>query len=79
MAVEWSDWPQNDYPFNLQDVPLRVKARGARIPSWGQDETGLCQILPDGDAPRGELEDITLVPMGAARLRISAVPPVEKR
>jgi hypothetical protein len=79
MAVEWSDWPQNDYPFNLQDVPLRVKARGARIPSWGQDETGLCQILPDGDAPRGELEDITLVPMGAARLRISAFPPVEKR
>ena len=79
MAVEWGDWPQNDYPFNLQDVPLRVKARGARIPSWGQDETGLCQILPDGDAPRGELEDITLVPMGAARLRISAFPPVEKR
>ena len=78
MAVEWGDWPENDYPFNLQDVPLRVKARGARIPSWGQDETGLCQILPDGNAPRGDLEDITLVPMGAARLRISAFPPVER-
>ena len=76
MTVEWGDWPQSDYPFNLRDVPLRVKARGARIPSWGQDETGLCQILPDADAPHERLESITLIPMGAARLRISAFPPI---
>jgi hypothetical protein len=75
MQVEWGDWPADDYPFSLRSVPLKVKARGARIPSWGQDPTGLCQVLPDADAPRGELEDITLVPMGAARLRISAFPP----
>ena len=79
MTVERGEWPTDNYPFNLQNVPLRVKARGARIPSWGQDETGLCQILPEGDAPRGELEEVTLVPMGAARLRISAFPPVEKK
>ena len=33
-------------------------------------------VLPDADAPRGALETVTLVPMGAARLRISAFPPV---
>ena len=77
MKVEWGEWPADDYPFSLKNVPVRVKARGARVPSWGQDKTGLCQILPDVDAPKGELEDITLVPMGAARLRISAFPPVK--
>jgi hypothetical protein len=77
MTVERLPWPADNYPFTLTSVPLRVTAHGARIPSWGQDETGLCQILPDADAPRGSLEDITLVPMGAARLRISAFPPVE--
>jgi len=77
MSVEWGSWPEDNFPFTLESVPLRVTARGARIPSWGQDETGLCQILPDAEAPRGALETITLVPMGAARLRISAFPPVE--
>ena len=76
MKVTWGAWPEDDFPFPLDGVPLRVTARGARVPSWGQDETGLCQVLPDADAPRGELETVTLVPMGAARLRISAFPPV---
>jgi len=75
MKVEKLEWPEDNYPFNLEAVPLRVKAKGARIPSWGMDKTGLCQILPDAKAPRGKVEDITLIPMGAARLRISAFPP----
>ena len=38
-------------------------------------ETGLCGVLPSETAERSdEVENITLVPMGAARLRISAFP-----
>lgn len=77
MRVERTAWPQDNYPFALESVPLRVKASGALVPSWGQDETGLCQVLPDACQPRGEVEQLTLVPMGAARLRISAFPPCE--
>ena len=75
MRVERTAWPQDNYPFALESVPLRVKASGALVPSWGQDETGLCQVLPDACQPRGEVEQLTLIPMGAARLRISAFPP----
>lgn len=78
MQVEWGKWPADNYPWNTRQTPLRVKARGARIPSWTTDQTGLCQTLPEADAPRGELEDVTLVPMGAARLRISAFPPFSR-
>ncbi|MGN0233302.1 MAG: beta-L-arabinofuranosidase domain-containing protein [Bacteroidaceae bacterium] len=79
MKVERDSWPEDNYPFAQASVPLRVKARGARVPSWGQDETGLCQVLPDACASRGAVEEITLIPMGAARLRISAFPPYENK
>ena len=77
MKVELGTWPENNYPWNHEGTPLTVRARGARVEGWGMDKTGLCQVLPDSDAPRGNLEDITLIPMGAARLRISAFPPMK--
>lgn len=61
-------------PFTLDNVPLEVEAVGRRVPSWTIDSTGLCGVLPDEDAKKGDRENITLVPMGAARLRISAFP-----
>ena len=77
MKVEKRAWPENNYPFNHENAPIRIKARGARVEGWGQDVTGLCQILSDASAKRGKVEDITLIPMGAARLRISAFPPIK--
>lgn len=77
MKIEFGTWPENDYPWNHTGTPISVKALGARVDGWGQDATGLCQILPDSDAPRGKTEEITLIPMGAARLRISAFPPMK--
>ncbi len=51
-----------------------IKAKGRKVPSWGIDKYGLCGVLPE-EAPKSEvLEEITLIPMGAARLRISAFP-----
>jgi len=67
-------WPTDNYPFSLENVPLEFKAVGRKVPSWTIDNTGLCGVLPDEDAEKGEKEEITLVPMGAARLRISAFP-----
>lgn len=78
LKLERKEWPSDDYPFTTQSVPLRIKAKGRKIPSWGIDKYGLCGVLPNEDAPKSEiLEDITLIPMGAARLRISAFPVTE--
>jgi hypothetical protein len=68
-------WPADNFPFTLESVPVEFKAKARRVPSWKIDKYGLCGILPDENAPKGEeLEEVTLVPMGAARLRISAFP-----
>lgn len=74
--MERKAWPEDDFPFSIGSVPLEVKAKGRKIPSWQIDETGLCGVLPDENAAKGEIEEITLIPMGAARLRISAFPSV---
>jgi DUF1680 family protein len=75
--VAWKEWPKSNFPFTLTDVPISIKARGKQIPNWQIDEHGLCGELMDSpvnvNTPEEELE---LIPMGAARLRISAFPVV---
>lgn len=69
------DWPENDQPFTLEGVPFEFHVEGNQIPSWGLDSTGMTDLLPTKWAERSEtVTPLTLVPMGAARLRISAFP-----
>ncbi len=71
-------WPADNFPFTLDAVPIELKTRGKRIPGWTIDQYGLCGELPQSPVTTGEpSEEITLVPMGAARLRISAFPVVK--
>jgi hypothetical protein len=71
-------WPQDNFPFTVESVPIEIKAKGRRIPSWGIDRFDLCAVLPAYPVKTAEpTEVLTLIPMGAARLRISAFPPVE--
>ena len=75
IAVIQKPWPADNYPFTLSTVPLEFTAKGRKISSWGFDKTGMTDVLPTRFAPRDETEEtIHLVPMGAARLRITAFP-----
>lgn len=71
-------WPENDFPFTQKDVPIRIKAKGRLIPQWTLDQYGLCGVLPESPVrAHSKVEIISLIPMGAARLRISSFPVVE--
>ncbi len=74
LEVQWKPWPEDDFPFTAESVPLEVKAQGRIIPEWQPDETGMCGVLPMEGCAMEKKEDITLIPMGAARLRVSAFP-----
>ena len=68
-------WPQDNYPFTLDAVPFVFTVNACRIPSWGIDKTGMTEVLPSESAQRSNrIERVTLVPMGAARLRIASFP-----
>jgi len=79
LKVVRKPWPEDNYPFSQENAPIEIHAKGRRIPSWGIDQYGLVDVLPRYPVKTaGPIEDITLIPMGAARLRISAFPPVNE-
>ncbi len=68
-------WPQDDMPWTHAGTSILIRAKGRRIPQWGLDERGLVEEIQESPVKTAEpVEDITLIPMGAARLRISAFP-----
>lgn len=71
-----SAWPSGNQPFTVETVPLEIKVKGKRLIGWGIDEHGLTAELPIKENQNFEsaTEEITLIPMGAARLRITAFP-----
>jgi hypothetical protein len=68
-------WPISEQPFAAEDVPLELRVRARRIPAWTADALGLVGKLRPGPVRSDEpVETVSLIPMGAARLRISAFP-----
>jgi hypothetical protein len=71
-------WPSDNYPFSPDHTPIEIEAKGRQIPSWNIDKFGLVDVLPSYPVlTNSAIDDITLIPMGAARLRISAFPVVQ--
>jgi len=72
-------WRGVAQPFTPDTVPLELRAKGRKIPAWKQDTTGLVgKLQPSPIRSEEPLETITLIPMGAARLRVSAFPVIGK-
>ena len=71
------NWPASDFPYTLDEVPIMLTAKGRKIPEWTIDRYGLVALLQDSPVLSDQpVETVTLVPMGTARLRISAFPTI---
>jgi len=74
-SIETRPWPEDNFPFTVDAVPIILKAEAKRIPEWTIDEFGLAGELKDSPVRSDQAtEFVELIPMGAARLRISAFP-----
>lgn len=72
------DWPASNTPWTNAAAPLILRAKGKLIPGWTIDRHGLAGALPLSPIQSAEpTENLTLVPMGGARLRISSFPVVK--
>lgn len=64
-------------PFTPEAAPIRLETKARLVPGWVADSQGIVRPLQQSPALSNEpLQTITLVPMGAARLRIASFPTV---
>ncbi|CAF3399899.1 unnamed protein product [Rotaria sp. Silwood1] len=81
-ANEWlikRNKKKNNYenPFTKDTAPLNIEVRARRIPEWKADSQNVVGLLPQSPVHSQESDEIiTLIPMGAARLRITAFPTI---
>mgnify|MGYP001150822485 CR=1 FL=1 len=64
-------------PFEPEAAPIVLKAKAKRIPGWKAEGQMVGKVPPSPLKSIEPLEEITLIPMGCARLRISSFPPIE--
>jgi hypothetical protein len=75
IRVERRPGPLASQPFTPETAPILLKAKARKIPAWQMDRLNMVGALQQSPAKSTEpVEEITLVPMGAARLRISSLP-----
>ncbi|EEF63185.1 protein of unknown function DUF1680 [Pedosphaera parvula Ellin514] len=64
-------------PFTQGTMPIELHVQAKKIPGWKVDDHGMVGKLMDSPVKSEEAsETVTLIPMGAARLRISVFPVV---
>ena len=64
-------------PFSLQTTPIQLQVQARQIPAWTFDSLyDAGAVWPSPVYSTQAVQTVTLVPMGAARLRISAFPTV---
>jgi hypothetical protein len=74
-VVNMSKGPLPAQPFTPATAPIELQAEGKRIPAWTEDSQGLVGKLQASPVKSDQpTETITLIPMGAARLRIACFP-----
>jgi DUF1680 family protein len=61
-------------PFTPESAPIILKAKAKRIPSWKTEGKMVGNVPPSPASSELSIEEIALIPMGCARLRISVFP-----
>jgi hypothetical protein len=62
-------------PFTPGTAPIRITTAARKIPNWKADTDTVVTPLQDSPTPSSEpAETVTLIPMGAARLRLTSFP-----
>jgi hypothetical protein len=75
MRVVKQEGALSDQPFTQETAPLKIVARGRKVAEWRQEPNGMIGEIQMSPVKAAEAEEeIILIPMGAARLRVSMFP-----
>jgi hypothetical protein len=66
--------PPAEQPWTVDAAPIELSARGRRIPGWVLEDETVQELRPSPIRSAEPEEEITLIPLGCARLRMSCLP-----
>lgn len=69
----------SDYPFTPEGAPVEIKIKGRRLPQWTLVDGSAGPLPPSPIASSEPEETLTLIPYGAAKLRITTFPQLAGR
>jgi hypothetical protein len=69
-----SQKPPAYQPFEPEAAPIMLRAKAKRIPQWQAERKMVGKVPPSPIKSDQPIEEITLIPMGCARLRLSVFP-----
>ncbi|MBN2508208.1 MAG: glycoside hydrolase family 127 protein [Verrucomicrobia bacterium] len=76
-TLERRPGPLPAQPFTPDTAPLRLRVKARKIPGWQTDRLNMVGPLQPSPAKTDQpVDTVTLIPMGAARLRIASFPTV---
>jgi hypothetical protein len=64
-------------PWTPEGAPIRLAAKARRVPGWREEGRMVGPVPASPAAGEGPVEEVELIPMGCARLRISSFPVVK--
>ena len=69
--------PLASNPFTPETAPIELRVKAKKIPQWQADEENvITELQPSPVKSTEPVETVRLIPMGAARLRITAFPKI---
>jgi len=71
--------PLGSVPFDVQNPPVSLNIKGRQLDSWRAKDNSAGPLPQSPVSSRKTLEDLTLIPYGAAKLRITAFPFLSER
>jgi len=78
-AAKALEQPVSPVPFDLRNPPVTLQIKGRRDMNWTVQENSAGPVPLSPVASGSPLETLTLVPYGAAKLRITAFPFLEEK
>jgi hypothetical protein len=67
--------PVPGQPFTPETAPIKLSVEGRQLPGWQADGNNVVGLLPSSPVASDQPEqELVLIPMGAARLRLSVFP-----
>jgi len=75
VKVVTKPWPADGQPFKWDQAPIELQVKAKKIPNWTENIWGTIDALQQSPIKSAQpVETISMIPMGAGRLRVSALP-----